>query len=126
LYAHNANGHSSSTTVIEAKEYLPPPPQKVQNNHQVASPSNVNKALPTPAHVNGNGKRVSQSSFEDDSDGTVGRTHDRDRDYHQRDASYGSTDSEELRIELERTQLGSPVPPTMLDSVVLPAIASVS
>ncbi|PVF96088.1 Pkinase-domain-containing protein [Serendipita vermifera] len=120
LYAHNANGHSSSTTVVEVKDYLPPPPQNVQSHHLVASPSNVNKALPTPTRVNG--KAVSQ--FEEDNDGTVGRTHDRDRDYHSRDASYGSTDSEELRMEFERTQLGSPVPPTMLDSVVLPAIAS--
>lgn len=103
VYAHNPNGHSSSSTLTNLKTELPPVPPA-----QIAAVNNVNKALPTP--------RDSRTS---EDEGTVRRMLDR------RDPSYGSDDSEELRQDLERAQLSTPPPPTMLDSVVLPAIASV-
>ena len=107
VYAHKVNGHSSSTTLTNVKTELPPVPP-----NQAPVANNVNKALPTPV------QRESSTYSEDE--GTVRRMIER------RDPSYGSDDSEELRQDLERAQLSSPLPPTMLDSVVLPAIASVS
>lgn len=107
VYAHGVNGHSSSST---AKLELPPTPNHARSGPSPTSPTagDVHKALPINPRV----------SSEDDGTGTVrgGR----------RDPSYGSDDSEEeLRAHMQRASLSSPIPPTMLDSVVLPAIASV-
>lgn len=104
VYANHSNGHSSSTTLTNDKTVLPPVPVA-----QAPAVNNVNKALPKPART---GSEISED------EGTVRRVLDR------RDPSYGSDDSEELRQEMERTQISSPLPPTMLESVVLPAIAS--
>lgn len=107
IYGHNMNGYSSSSTIHQVKQDLPlVPPPSVPVIH--GTPSNVNKALPV------NPGRPGQHG----NGGTV-RRNDR------RDPSYGSEGSDELSFEFERTQLDSPTPPTMLDSVVLPAIASV-
>ncbi|KAG8748940.1 putative protein serine/threonine kinase [Serendipita sp. 396] len=116
VYAHG-NGQSSSTTLTNLKQDLPLPPPPVSgtrmNGNGVGTPSgNVNKALPTPDRI--------------EEGGTIRRViaNRETRHHHTRDDSYGSTNSEELRREMERAQLSSPPPPTMLDSVVLPAIAS--
>jgi serine/threonine-protein kinase 24/25/MST4 len=110
-YSHNANGYSSSSTLTNLKTELPPVPQSVPA-HVGSTP---NKALPTPTPSPTKANRYA----DDDEEGTVRRMAER------REASYGSDGSEELRLDLERATLASPVPPTMLDSVVLPAIASV-
>lgn len=111
-YTHSANGYSSSSTLTNLKADLPPVPQSAPP-HAVSTPNNVNKALPTPSPAKA-------SRYEDDDEeGTVRRMAER------RESSYGSDGSEELRLDLERARLASPVPPTMLESVVLPAIASV-
>lgn len=111
-YTHNANGYSSSSTLTNIKTELPPVPHS-HTPGPGATSNNVNKALPTPAISSEIARKYS------DEEGTVRRMAER------REASYGSDDSEELRLELERAQLASPLPPTMLESVVLPAIASV-
>jgi hypothetical protein len=111
-YTHHANGYSSSSTLTNLKAELPPVPHSALA-HVGSTPNNVNKTLPTPTP-----SPAKASSYEDDEEGTV-------RMAERREASYGSDGSEELRLDLERARLASPVPPTMLESVVLPAIASV-
>lgn len=107
VYSHGVNGYSSSSTVVNAKQDLPPTPLQARVGASPTSPTagDVHKALPEP------------KAYE--SDGTV-------RGGGRRDPSYGSDESEEeLRADLQRAQLSSPIPPTMLDSVVIPAIGSV-
>jgi hypothetical protein len=109
IYGHNGNGISSSSTITHVKRDLPAvPPQAGPYPNAVGTPSNVNKALPL-----GPIKSVRET------DGTVRRNH-------RADGSYGSDISDELSSELDRAQIASPTLSTMLDSVIIPAISSVS
>jgi hypothetical protein len=107
IYGHNGNGISSSSTINHVKRDLPAVPVTYPN--VVGIPSNANKALPLdpirPARP--------------ETDGTVRRNH-------RADGSYGSDISDELSSELDRAHIASPTLSTMLDSVVIPAISSVS
>ena len=119
IYGHNGNGLSSSSTITHVKRDLPavPPqagtypnaPQAGTYPNAVGTPSHVNKALPLDP--------IKSARREDD--GTVRRNH-------RADGSYGSDISDELSSELDRAQIASPTLSTMLDSVILPAISSVS
>jgi serine/threonine-protein kinase 24/25/MST4 len=105
VYAHGVNGYSSSSST---KLDLPPTPNHARSGPSPTSPTagNVHKALP-----------INPRASEDEGTLRGGR----------RDPSTGSEDSDDdLRADMQRASLSSPVAPTMLDSVVLPAIGSVS
>jgi hypothetical protein len=107
IYGHNGNGISSSSTINDVKRNLPAVPVTYPN--VVGTPSNVNKALPLDPI----------RSARHGNDGTVRRNH-------RADGSYGSDISDELSSELDRARIASPTLATMLESVIVPAISSVS